>query len=87
MAGASAAPNDRVRLSGWLNVIWNGEPRFILVDDQGVATRLVIDEALTKPFGGIRALNRRRVVVTGERASGQPDAVRVLSIDLGAESK
>ena len=74
-------------LSGWLHIIWNGEPRLILIDDQGVATRVVIDEGLTKAFGGPRGLNQKRVTLTGERVGEPPEAVRVLSIELGAGSK
>ena len=74
-------------LSGRLHVIWNGEPRFILIDDQGVATRVVIDEVLTRALGGPRGLNQKRVTITGERVGEPPEAVRVQSIELGTESK
>jgi hypothetical protein len=76
-----------VYLSGWLHIIWNGEPRFILIDDQGAATRVVIDEVLTRAFGGPRKLNQKRVTITGERVGEPTEAVRVLSIELGEESK
>lgn len=78
---------QRVSLSGWLHVIWNGEPRFMLIDDQGVAIRLVIDEALTGAFGGARALNGKRVTITGDRLGGLPEALRVVSIELETEKK
>ena len=87
MGRLSASAEHRVSLSGWLHIIWNGEPRFILVDDQGLATRVVIDEALTRTFGGPRGLNQKRVTITGERVSEPLEAVRVLSIDVGTESK
>jgi hypothetical protein len=76
-----------VSLSGRLHIIWNGEPRFMLIDDQGVATRLLIDESLTRPFGGSRALNQQRVSITGQRVGESPETVRVLSIERGAERK
>ena len=77
-----------VSLSGRLHIIWNGEPRFILIGDDGVAIRLVIDEALTKPFGGTRALDRKRVRITGERVAGaQPETVRVVSIEREGEGQ
>lgn len=82
-----APAEHRVYLSGWLHIIWNGEPRFILIDDQGAATRVVIDEALTRAFGGPRKLNQKRVTITGERVGEPTEAVRVLSIELGEESK
>ena len=70
----------QVTLSGWFHVIWNGEPRFMLVDDRGVATRLVIDEAVMRTFGGPRGLDRKRVTVDGQRVDDVPEVVRVLSI-------
>jgi hypothetical protein len=70
-----------VSLSGWLHIIWNGEPRFMLVDDQGVGVRLLIDDALLRTLGGPGALNQKRVTVTGERVDGQPETIRVLSIE------
>ena len=83
----TASAEHRVYLSGWLHIIWNGEPRFILIDDQGAATRVVIDEALTRAFGGPRKLNQKRVTITGERMGEPTEAVQVLSIELGEESK
>jgi hypothetical protein len=85
-AAAVRATEDRVTLSGRLHIIWNAEPHFLLVDDQGVTTRLAIDEALMKPFGGARRLNQTRVRIVGERF-GDPPAVRVLSIEPSAESR
>ena len=77
-----------VFLTGRLHIIWNGEPRFILIDDRGAAIRLVIDEALTQPFGGSRALDRRRVRITGERVDGAlPETVRVVSIEREGEGQ
>jgi len=87
LCGLTASAEHRVSLSGWLHIIWNGEPRFILIDDQGVATRLVIDEALTRAFGGPRRLNQKRVTIKGERVGEPTEAVRVLSIELETESK
>ena len=82
-----AAASERVSFSGWLHVIWNGQPRFILVNDQGVAIRLLVDEAVMKASGGMRGINQRRVTITGERAAEMPEAVRVLSIKLEVEGK
>jgi hypothetical protein len=76
---------QQVSRSGRLHIIWNGEPRFMLVADDGSAIRLLIDEALTRPFGGPRALNQKRVTITGKRVGEAPDTVRVLSIDLATE--
>src|SRR5438876_531510 len=76
---------QRVSRSGRLHIIWNGEPHFMLVDDHGGAIRLLIDEALTRPFGGPRALNQKRITITGQHVGESPDTVRVLSIDLATE--
>jgi hypothetical protein len=76
-----------VSLVGWLHVIWNGEPRVMLVDDQGAAYRVVIDDGLTRSFGGLRALNQRRVAITGERASGPSEVIQVLTIELQGDSR
>jgi hypothetical protein len=76
-----------VTLAGWLHVIWNGEPRVMLVDDQGSARPLIIADGLVQPLGGLRALNQRRVVITGEPESGPPEVVRVLTIQLQPESR
>jgi hypothetical protein len=74
--------SHRVSLSGWFHVIWNGEPRFMLADDRGLATRLEIDDAVLSAVGGARALNQKRVNVVGERVSETPAVIRVLSIDV-----
>jgi hypothetical protein len=74
-------------LTGWVHIIWNGGPRFVLIDDRGVATYLVIDPVLAGQFGGPRALNQKRVTITGERVSGQPETVRAISIELATEGQ
>jgi len=74
-------------LTGWFHVIWNGEPRFMLIDDRGVATRLLIDPVLTRPLGGPRAINQKRVTITGEPAADQPQTLRVLTIELARENR
>ena len=75
-----------VSLSGRLHIIWNGEPRFMLIDDLGVAIRLVIDEAVVRSFGGPQGLNQKRVTITGERVSDTPEVVQVSSIKIVTES-
>jgi len=79
------ASSQRISLSGWLNVIWNGEPHFMLIDDRGTAIRLMIDDALIQSLGGVQKVNRKRVTITGERPAETPDAVRVLSLELDTE--
>ena len=77
----------QVTLSGWFHVIWNGEPRFILVDDRGVATRLVIDEPVMRASGGPRGLDRKRVTIEGRRVVDASEVVHVLSIELDTRAR
>jgi hypothetical protein len=79
--GQLAAP-QHVSLAGWFHIIWNGGPRYVLIDAQGRWTELVLDDSLAKPFGGSLALNRKRVTIVGERVSAPPGALRVVSIEL-----
>jgi hypothetical protein len=74
-------------LTGWLHIILNGEPRFMLIDDRGVATRLQLDPVQTRPFGGPRAINGKRVTITGEPSADQPQTIRVLTIELIEENR
>ena len=76
-----------VSLTGWLHIIWNGEPRFMLIDDRGAATRVLIDPVLARPFGGARALDQKRITITGEPAPDRPETVRALSIELTTERR
>lgn len=76
------APVEQVSLAGWFHVIWNGKPRFMLIDDQGRWSEILLDEGLARPLGGLRALNQKRVKIVGERATVSPGTIRVLSIDL-----
>ena len=85
--GLTVAAEHRVSLSGWLHIIWNGEPRFMLIDDRAVAIRLVIDESLINALGGPQRLNQKRVTIAGERVGQVPEVIRVLSIELVMESK
>lgn len=73
-------------LSGWLHVIWNGEPRFVLIDDRGVAVRVLIDPDLARALGGARNLDRQRVVVNGEPVDGKPDVIRATAIEFRKET-
>ena len=75
-----------VSLTGRLHIIWNGAPRFMLIDDLGVAIRLVIDDAVVRSFGGPQGLNQKRVTIKGERVSDAPEVVRVSSIKIVTEN-
>lgn len=69
-------------LSGWFHVIWNGGPQYVLIDDQGRWTQLLLEEALTKRLGGPLTFNRKRVRIVGRRVSEPLGAIRVLSIEF-----
>lgn len=87
---------QQATLEGWFHIIWydgaqgsgiKGEI-YVLIDDQEQEHRLQLDVKLVEPFGGVLALNRRRVRVVVEHAPGAlplgQEPVRVLSIQLGA---
>lgn len=81
--GASPPAEAReVSLSGWFTIIWNDRTRYFLTDDQGRWTELLLDEELAKPFGGLLALNRKRVTIVGEKVDEPSGAIRVVSIAL-----
>lgn len=74
-------PNT-VTITGWFTTVWNDEPHYSITDDQGQTTRLLLNEELTKPFGGPLELDRKRVTIVGEMTSDSPRTVRVLSIQF-----
>jgi M6 family metalloprotease-like protein len=95
LMASQLAGAQQVTLEGWFHIIWyDGPPGsgikgeiYVLIDDQGQEYRLQLDLKLTEPFGGVLALNRKRVKLIVERAPGplgQQEPVRVLSIELGA---
>ncbi len=80
-------------LEGWLHIIWyDGPPGsgisgeiYVLIDDHGQEYRLQLDLKLTEPFGGVLALNHKRVKLIVEQAPGPlgpQEPRRVLSIQL-----
>jgi len=98
--GAASAPpgqtnevSDRGRgcgevcASGTLNIIWNGEPRYFLFDDQEQQRRLLIPEEVARAAGGPLRLNGKRVIVVGECTDDPPGSIRVQSIQLEEEGR
>ncbi|KAB2958885.1 MAG: hypothetical protein F9K13_12265 [Candidatus Methylomirabilis oxygeniifera] len=71
-----------ISLSGWVTVIWNDRVHYILSDDQGRWTELLLDEEMAQSLGGPLALNHKRAKVVGERMAAPSESVRVLSIVL-----
>lgn len=73
---------QEISLSGWVTVIWNDSVHYILSDDQGRWTELLLDEEMAQSLGGPLALNHKRVKIVGERTAAPSESVRVLSIVL-----
>ena len=54
---------------------------YALVDDQGQATELLVQEPTLHALGGVRAINHQRVTVTGQPAlTGTPSAAPLLAV-------
>ena len=77
MSGAPVALGPIQSLSGRFHVIFGDAPSgsgvpavsgYVLVDDQGQATELLVQEQMLRAFGGRRALNHRQIAVTGQPA-------------------
>lgn len=85
LAAGFCAPGSPAAESVWLlgrfHVVWNGQPRVFLIDDQGVVTNLLVADAILRDAGGLTALNQRRVRVSGERTPDPRPTVRVGSIE------
>ena len=88
-----APPAGIVSRSGWMTVTWgDGGPGsksavvlFTLTDDAGISTPLLLGEQQARSFGGLMALNHRRVVVTGVWAGlpgAEAPALQVQSLQL-----
>ena len=96
LLAASASSLSAQDRTGSFHVVWVDPPRgqrppaplYALVDAQGRSTRLVVDDAVLHAAGGARALDRRRVSVSGSALSGAapapgvsaPTALRVSSL-------
>jgi hypothetical protein len=78
-AGSS---EQQVTLFGWFHVIWNGEPKYMLIDDQGRWTRLVLDGPSGKPMTNPLALNRKRVKAVAVPLASPAGAMRIVHIAL-----
>lgn len=76
------ASSPLVYISGWFHVVWNGAPRYVLVDDRGRWTRLVLNEEITKPHGGPLVLRGKRVLVVGVYVQEPPGALSVRCIKI-----
>ncbi|NIN71735.1 MAG: hypothetical protein GTO46_07340 [Gemmatimonadetes bacterium] len=95
LAGSIAIQTGEETVTGVLQIVWGDPPdgapllRTYLIEDDGAAHELQLDETRLRELGGISALNRRRATVTGSRVTLRRTQVsgplRVESIGLGAE--
>lgn len=81
-------------LNGWLTIVWGDSStgtatseRFLLMDESGTVTELLLDKLPIQAQGGILSLNRKFVSVRGVSAAlrsrqGGPEALVVSSISL-----
>lgn len=97
---SSTTSNSHTSRVGWLTIRWGDgppglnlrlEPIYILADETGRSTRLLINENLEQFESRILALNGQRVRVWGqwernEGATGALDRVEVAAIQLEADS-
>ncbi|MBC8422418.1 MAG: hypothetical protein H8E01_00145 [Chloroflexi bacterium] len=80
---------QQVSLSGWFTTIW-GDPKpgpggkpieiYMLTDDTGQSTQLLLNEELARSLGGILSLNRKRVIVEGKWV--RPTVLETQSVQL-----
>lgn len=93
-----ATPPKQEALSGWLHLIWadragpggtEGAPRQVLVTDAGTWVDIRLDDAQARPFGGLRALNKKRVRVHGQwlEASAGKLQFTAESVETGTETQ
>ena len=78
-----------VNLDGQLLIVWgDSDPaiRYYLFDESGQATQLLLDEALTRPQGGILAINGQQITVTGAWAATPGAALHVEAISLAGDA-
>jgi hypothetical protein len=76
---SASSSEQQVTLFGWFHVIWNGEPKYMLIDDQGRWTRLVLDGT---PTANPLAFNRKRVKAVAVPLVSPAGAMRIVHIGL-----
>ena len=86
-AASAAEPDSTVSLAGWFQTVWGDTPHYLLVDDTGRSTELLLSEEVARPLGGPRAIDRKRVRVRGTKVARPAGALRVASIDLDTGGK
>ena len=79
---SARSTEQQVTLFGWFHVIWNGEPRYMLIDDQGQWTRLLLDGPSGAPVANPLAFSRKRVKVVAVPLPSPAGAMRIVHIGL-----
>ncbi len=96
---ASAQSAQPFSTSGWFSIIWGDGPSgsqttataYTLTDDSGQTSLLSMEESLAAPLGGVLALDRQRITVSGvsmmtaTSAAGGPATIQVSSLTLDAQ--
>ena len=90
---ATGQSGQQAALSGWFTIIW-GDPKpgsggeaieiYMLTDDTGQSTQLLLNEELARPLGGILALNRKRVIIEGKWV--RPTVLETQSVQFDVKS-
>ncbi len=76
----SQTPKEELTFSGWFTILWNDEAHYFITDDEGYTIEVLLDEQLTKPYGGPLALDRSRVTIVGVILSGTTTTLQAQSI-------
>ncbi len=97
LSGVNILQEQPTVLSGWFSVIWgesknpsNGIPvtRYLLTDDSGKSTNLILGEVVSGLAGGVISLDNKYVTVEGtwldQSSTGQNSVLNVTSISLAS---
>lgn len=92
VAGVHTARAQQRTMSGWFHTIWvdphrpsvPANPIHVLIDDAGHWTRLDLDDATLRRAGGVGALNRHRVTVSGSVTGPAPFSTTVSAMRVSS---
>lgn len=71
---------DKTTLTGWLTIVYNGEQKYLLTDDAGETSELLINDMLLTRLGGPLAIDRTRVTIVGYQEDRYHDEIIVLTL-------
>lgn len=80
-------PTQPLTLNGWFHTVWGERAHYWLVDDRQQWTELQISDDVALPPGAPRALEGKRVVLSGTAVSAAPRVIRVASLTLSPERR